>query len=113
MEEGFHSPSELAHMTAPMPNMLTNSVSLGDLDRLQGLITLQGLDVSDLPFGQLLICKVYLGDEVVDPSDPNFSLQNSLSEIWSQSPTSFTELSPMYRSSTVDSKQKIWFINDH
>ena len=72
MEEGFPTVDENMYYGRPSGSILVNQVSLADLERVQEFSkssdTFEGM-----PTGKLLICKVYLGEEMVDESCPTYS----------------------------------------
>lgn len=114
MEEGFRSSKDNEAIGEPSANILTNSIGLADLARIKSFMSAQNRNSSfDLPTGSILICKVYLGEETVDPEHPEYSSDKSLEEIWEEAGLSAQETRPIYRNLTAETKQKIWLLHDH
>ena len=79
-----------------------------------------------IPTGQILVCKVYLGECILDSVRPHFDFSCTSSEIWQQEPINPAIMEKMseiyenkkqvltiYRMQEEDNKQRMWFVFDN
>ncbi|CAG9310144.1 unnamed protein product [Blepharisma stoltei] len=112
MEEGFRTPDEYRDINLPGCIPLVNSVQTAELSRLRSCdIETDRIFQSS---GQLLICKVFIGDGVEESKVSTYRSKMTVAEAWHQLPVRPEgKCWAVHRTREDDPKIKLWFIFDN
>ena len=107
---------------------MVNTVGLADLARIRAYYKDKSYDSvraafdhanretdgsTAIPPGIMLVCKVFLLNQVEDENFPTYSSNSSLQEILDAHPVADASYNTILRKNTDDDNQRIWFISDN